>query len=143
MRERRWSQGPQVAKAGASHRRAHWPASSSSTTRSSIRRPLRVILERAGHEVVSAANGSEAVRLWRDRAGDMVITDIHMPEKNGLETIIELRQIAPQARILAMSGGDLNTRVDVLGDATLLGAVHTISKPFTLDEMLRAVERGP
>jgi two-component system, chemotaxis family, chemotaxis protein CheY len=107
----------------------------------SIRRPLRVILERAGHEVVSAANGSEAVRLWRDRAGDMVITDIHMPEKNGLETIIELRQFAPQARILAMSGGDLNTLVDVLGDATLLGAVHTISKPFTLDEMLRAVER--
>ena len=107
----------------------------------SIRKPLRVILERAGHEVVSAANGSEAVRLWRQRAGDMVITDIHMPEKNGLETIIELRQIAPQARILAMSGGDLNARVDVLGDATLLGAVHTISKPFTLDEMLRAVER--
>jgi DNA-binding NtrC family response regulator len=107
----------------------------------SIRRPLQVILERAGHEVVSAANGSEAVRLWRHRAGDMVITDIHMPEKNGLETIIELRQIAPQARILAMSGGDLNTRVDVLGDAALLGAVHTISKPFTLDEMLRAVDR--
>jgi two-component system, chemotaxis family, chemotaxis protein CheY len=107
----------------------------------SIRRPLHVILERAGHEVVSAANGSEAVRLWRHCAGDMVITDIHMPEKNGLEAIIELRQIAPQARILAMSGGDLNTRVDVLGDATLLGAVHTIAKPFTLDEMLRAVDR--
>jgi len=107
----------------------------------SIRRPLQIILERAGHEVVSAANGSEAVRLWRHRAGDMVITDIHMPEKNGLEVIIELRQIAPQARILAMSGGDLNTRVDVLGDATLLGAVHTISKPFTLGEMLGAVER--
>jgi two-component system chemotaxis response regulator CheY len=107
----------------------------------SIRRPLQILLERAGHEVVSAANGSEAVRLWRRRAGDMVITDIHMPEKNGLEAIIELRQIAPETRILAMSGGDLNTRVDVLGNATLLGAVHTISKPFTLTEMLQAVER--
>jgi DNA-binding NtrC family response regulator len=107
----------------------------------SIRKPLQIILERAGHEVVSAANGNEAVRLWRQRAGDMVITDIHMPEKNGLEAIIELRHIAPQARILAMSGGDLNARVDVLGDATLLGAIHTISKPFTLDEMLRAVEK--
>jgi DNA-binding NarL/FixJ family response regulator len=81
------------------------------------------------------------MRLWRHSAGHMVITDIHMPEKNGLEAIIELRQIAPQARILAMSGGDLNARVDVLGDATLLGAIHTISKPFTLDEMLRAVEK--
>jgi DNA-binding NtrC family response regulator len=107
----------------------------------SIRRPLQIILERAGHEVVSAANGSEAVRLWRQCPGDMVITDIHMPEKNGLEAIIELRQIAPQVRILAMSGGDLNARVDVLGDAALLGAVQTISKPFTLDEMLRAVEK--
>lgn len=106
----------------------------------SIRKPLQAILERAGHEVVSAANGSEAVRLWRQRPGDMVITDIHMPEKNGLEAIVELRQIAPHARILAMSGGDLNARVDVLGDAMLLGAARTISKPFTLDEMLRAVE---
>jgi two-component system, chemotaxis family, chemotaxis protein CheY len=107
----------------------------------SIRKPLQILLERAGHEVVSAANGSDAVRLWRQRAGDMVITDIHMPEKNGLEAIIELRQIAPQTRILAMSGGDLNRRLDVLGDATLLGAVHTISKPFTLEEMLQAVEK--
>jgi two-component system, chemotaxis family, chemotaxis protein CheY len=107
----------------------------------SIRKPLQILLERAGHEVVSAANGSEAVRFWRQRAGDMVITDIHMPEKNGLEAIIELRQIAPQTRILAMSGGDLNRRLDVLGDATLLGAVHTISKPFTLEEMLQAVEK--
>jgi CheY-like chemotaxis protein len=106
----------------------------------SIRKPLQIILERAGQEVVSAANGSEAVRLWRQLAGDLVITDIHMPEKNGLETIIELRQIAPHPRILAMSGGDLNPRVDVLGDATLLGASRTISKPFTLEEMLRAVE---
>jgi CheY-like chemotaxis protein len=106
----------------------------------SIRKPLQIILERAGQEVVSAANGSEAVRLWRQLAGDLVITDIHMPEKNGLETIIELRQIAPHTRILAMSGGDLNPRVDVLGDATLLGASRTISKPFTLEEMLRAVE---
>jgi DNA-binding NtrC family response regulator len=108
----------------------------------SIRRALQRFLERAGHEVVSATNGSEAVRLWRQRAGDLAITDIHMPEKNGLETIVELRQIAPQARILAMSGGDLNTRVDVLGDATLLGAVRTISKPFTLEEMLQAVEQA-
>ena len=105
-----------------------------------IRRPLKIFLERAGHEVMDAANGSEAVRLWRQQAGDLVITDIHMPEKNGLEAIIELRQIAPRARFLAMSGGDMNARVDVLGDATLLGAVRTISKPFTLEEMLRAVE---
>jgi DNA-binding NtrC family response regulator len=107
----------------------------------SIRRPLQVMLERAGHEVESVGSGNEAVRLWRERPGHMVITDIHMPGKNGLETIIELRQVAPGTRILAMSGGDRNSRIDVLGDATLLGAVRTITKPFTLSEMLQVVQQ--
>ncbi len=107
-----------------------------------IRRPLQTLLERAGYEVDSAANGQEGLRRWRERPGDLVITDIHMPEKNGLETILELRQIAPHARILAMSGSDLTDRIDVLGDATMLGAIRTISKPFRLAEMLLAVEHA-
>ena len=105
-----------------------------------IRRPLQILLERAGYEVDSAANGREALRRWRECPGDLVITDIHMPEKNGLETIFELRQIAPHARILAMSGSDLTDRIDVLGNAAVLGAIRTISKPFRLEEMLLAVE---
>jgi DNA-binding NtrC family response regulator len=105
-----------------------------------IRRPLQLLLERAGHEVFSAANGVEAVRLWRESSGDLVITDIHMPEKDGLETILELRQLSPRTPILAMSGGHRNGRVDVLGDATQLGAFRTIAKPFALREMLQAVE---
>jgi two-component system, chemotaxis family, chemotaxis protein CheY len=106
-----------------------------------IRRPLKLLLERAGHEVFQAANGMEAVRLWRQSSGDLVITDIHMPEKNGLETILELRQLSPLTPILAMSGGDRNGRVDVLGDATQLGAFRTLAKPFSLREMLEAVEQ--
>lgn len=107
-----------------------------------IRKPLQILLERAGYDVVSAANGHEALRLWRQTGGDLVITDIHMPEMNGLETILELREIAPGARILAMSGGDMNLRIDVLGDAAMLGAIHTIAKPFRLDEMLEAVQQA-
>jgi CheY-like chemotaxis protein len=91
--------------------------------------------------VFAAANGMEAVRLWRESSGDLVITDIHMPEKDGLETIIELRQLAPRTPILAMSGGHQNGRVDVLGDAAQLGAFRTIAKPFALREMLDAVEQ--
>lgn len=106
----------------------------------SIRRPLQMLLERAGHEVVAARDGSEGIRLWRRDPGDLVITDIHMPGKDGIETIIELKDIAPGARILAMSGGDMNPGVDVLGDARMLGAIRTISKPFLLGEMLEAVE---
>jgi DNA-binding NtrC family response regulator len=108
----------------------------------SIRRPLQILLERAGYEVESAPNGAEAVRLWRERPGDLVITDIHMPGKNGLETIFELRRIAPEARILAMSGSGGTDRLDVLGQAALLGAVRTISKPFRLEEMLLAVREA-
>lgn len=107
---------------------------------SNIRKPLQMLLERAGHDVSTAADGGEGVRLRRERAGDLAITDIHMPGKNGLETIIELRQIAPKARILAMSGADMNPRVDVLADATQLGAVRTISKPFTFAEILQVIE---
>ena len=106
----------------------------------SIRRPLQILLERAGHEVLPAANGPDALKLWRAQGGDLVITDIHMPGKNGLETILELRHHAPDAPILAMSGGDRNGRVDVLGAAATLGAVRTIQKPFTLKEMMEAVE---
>lgn len=108
----------------------------------SMHRPLQILLGRAGHEVRSAANGSEALKLWRESSGDLVITDIHMPEKDGLETILELRHLAPDVRILAMSGGDRNGRVDVLSAAALLGAVGTIVKPFTLEEMLAAVEQA-
>jgi len=106
-----------------------------------IRRPLQLLLERAGHVVFTAANGMEGVRLWRESSGDLVITDIQMPEKDGLETILELRQLSPQTPILAMSGGHRDGRVDVLGDATQLGAFRTISKPFGLREMLQAVEQ--
>jgi DNA-binding NtrC family response regulator len=106
-----------------------------------IRRPLQLLLERAGHEVFAAANGREAVRLWRESSGDLVITDIHMPEKDGLETIVELRQLTPRTPILAMSGGHQNGRVDVLGDAVQLGAFRTIAKPFAIRDMLEAVEQ--
>jgi DNA-binding response OmpR family regulator len=106
-----------------------------------IRRPLQLLLERAGHEVFAAANGMEAVRLWRESSGDLVITDIHMPEKDGLETILELRQLSPRTPILAMSGGHGNGRVDVLGDAAQLGAFRTITKPFVLRELLEAVKQ--
>ena len=107
----------------------------------SIRRPLQRVLERAGHQVFTASNGREAVRLWRECSGDLVITDIQMPEKDGLETILELRQLSPHTPILAMSGGHPNCRVDVLADAVQLGAFRTIEKPFAIREMLEAVEQ--
>jgi CheY-like chemotaxis protein len=100
-----------------------------------IRRTLQILLSKAGYEVMQAKDGSEAVRMWRDRGGDLVITDLHMPEKDGIETIIELLSHNPGIRIIAMSGGGQTKRLDLLGNLPLLGSVLTIEKPFTLAEM--------
>ena len=70
----------------------------------SIRRTLNILLSKAGYEVIQACDGSEAVRLWRDHGGDLVITDLHMPQKDGIETIIELLSHTPGIRIICMSG---------------------------------------
>jgi DNA-binding NtrC family response regulator len=107
-----------------------------------IRRTLQALLKRAGYDVMLACDGNEAVRLWRDHGGDLVITDLHMPEKDGIQTIIELQSHSPDVRIIAMSGGGQTKRLDLLGNASLLGAVLTIEKPFTIDEMMAMVNRA-
>jgi DNA-binding NtrC family response regulator len=107
-----------------------------------IRRALHILLSRAGYHVTQARDGVEALRLWRDVGGDLVITDIHMPEKDGIEMIVELLSHTPGIRIIAMSGGGQTRRLDLLGNATLLGAVLTIEKPFTLNEMMSTVRQA-
>ena len=81
----------------------------------SIRRTLELLLSRAGYQVTQARDGTEAVRLWREHGGDLVITDLHMPEKDGIQTIIELLSHSPTARIIAMSGGGQTKRRSPLG----------------------------
>jgi DNA-binding NtrC family response regulator len=107
-----------------------------------IRRALYILLSREGFRVTQARDGVEALRLWRDTGGDLVITDLHMPEKNGIEMIVELLSHTPGIRIIAMSGGGQTKRLDLLGNATMLGAVLTIEKPFTLGEMMSVVHRA-
>ncbi|HEX2609745.1 MAG TPA: response regulator [Gemmatimonadales bacterium] len=104
-----------------------------------VRRSLDTLLRRAGYDVIQAADGREAVQLWRDQAADLVITDLHMPNKDGFETIIELLSHTPGTPIIAMSGGGQTKRLDLLGNVALLGRVLTIEKPFTLSEMMSVV----
>jgi DNA-binding NtrC family response regulator len=108
----------------------------------SIRRTLQHLLIREGYEVIQAADGSEAVRLWRERGGDLVITDLHMPQKDGIETIIELLSHSPGLRIIAMSGGGQTKRLDLLGNVAMLGTILTIEKPFTIHEMMATIGRA-
>src|SRR5918994_7230525 len=107
-----------------------------------IRRALHILLSRAGYRVTQARDGAEALRMWRDDGGDLVITDLHMPEKNGIEMMVELLSHTPGTRIIAMSGGGQTKRLDLLGNASMLGAVLTIEKPFTLNEMMHMVRRA-
>ena len=107
-----------------------------------IRRSLHTLLSRAGYHVEQAGDGSEAIRLWRDRRADLVITDLHMPKKDGIQTIIELLTHTPGVPIIAMSGGGQTKRLDLLGNVALLGTVLTIEKPFTLNEMMSVVSRA-
>ena len=96
-----------------------------------------VFLRGAEHAVTMAADGKEAIRLFEDNAFDLVITDIVMPEKEGLETIRELRRKNPAVKIIAMSG--YVAPEDYLVIARTFGAAQTLTKPFSGEELLAVV----
>jgi DNA-binding response OmpR family regulator len=108
-----------------------------------VRHSLAAFLTREGHEVMEAADGSEAGRIWRDVDLDLVILDLFMPEKDGIETMLELRASAAGIPIIVMSGGwTEGPGLDMLNAAELLGATLSIKKPFTPAEMLEAVGKA-
>lgn len=96
-------------------------------------------LRHAGHAVTTAVNGKEALRLTQDQVFDLVVTDLVMPEKEGIETIIELRRKIPTMRIIAMSGGGRVDAKDYLLLAQKLGAAKTLAKPFSGKELVDAI----
>lgn len=108
----------------------------------SIRRSLRRILELDGHDVQEAGNGSLALEGLTDRQLDLVITDIYMPEMDGIEFVIRFRDLHPDTPVIAISGGGYAPKEFVLKDASLIGATTTLSKPLTLDGVREAVARA-
>jgi DNA-binding response OmpR family regulator len=105
-----------------------------------VRKVVVRILLRGGHDVLYAADGDEGLLTFRDQTPDLVITDIIMPGKEGIETIREISSLSPGARIIAMSGGFRQSSFDVLHIAGQLGACKTIAKPFSAAELLALVE---
>jgi len=102
-----------------------------------IRALLRTTLEAAGYEVTEAANGRLGLDLYRHRPTDLVITDILMPEMNGLDMILELTREFLDAKVIAISGSGEGK--NTLDHAKLLGARRTFRKPFSLPQLLDAV----
>ena len=89
--------------------------------------------------MIEAINGAEGLKLYRSQPTDLVITDLIMPEKEGIETILELRREFPEARVVAISGGGRNEGRDYLPIAAQLGAQRTVAKPFSRQDILDAV----
>lgn len=102
---------------------------------------MRDILESGGYEVVEASDGREGILVQEDRAADLVITDIIMPHKDGVETVIEMRRAFPDLPIIAVSGGGRTRNLSFLSMAKEFGANESLVKPFAAADLLAAVER--
>jgi DNA-binding NtrC family response regulator len=92
-----------------------------------------------GFNVLTAIDGIEGLKLFNNNQIDFVITDIIMPSKGGIETIIEMKTICPKIQIIAMSGGGHNLPEGYLGKAKHAGAKYTFAKPFKTSDLVTAV----
>jgi DNA-binding NtrC family response regulator len=100
---------------------------------------LKKMLEKAGYEVDLASNGVDGLELFQKMEADLVITDIIMPEKEGLETIREMKRVRSDLKIIAMSGGGKISADNYLETARIFGASLVLEKPFSQKTMVDAV----
>lgn len=106
-----------------------------------VLRVMREVLALDGHTVVTAENGLQAMAVWKPGEIDLVVTDILMPERDGLETIRALRKADPTVPIVATSGGGFEG-LDLLHVAHVLGATRQLAKPFGAKELLKVVREA-
>jgi DNA-binding response OmpR family regulator len=104
-----------------------------------IRAMLRQLFERSGYKAVDAHNGRVAMRLQREEPADLIVTDLIMPEMEGIKTIMELRREFPEVKIIAISGGGRLEPEEYLDIARQAGALRTFTKPVERDTLLGAV----
>jgi len=103
------------------------------------RATIRDMLETSGYEVDEAENGSDGVLKQQDRPFDLIVTDVLMPDKDGIETIIDLKRGYPNLRIIAISGGGTTGNLVFLEMSTKFGADKMLAKPFSKLQLLDAV----
>ena len=104
-----------------------------------LRLTLRNLLKMNGYEVLDVADGEAGAVIYQSTSVDLVLTDIFMPEKEGIEVIVELHRNHPNVRIIAMSGGGIGGDLDYLHDTEELGADRIFEKPVDMDELLNAI----
>jgi CheY-like chemotaxis protein len=107
----------------------------------SVRTMLRLTLTHFGHTVIEARDGREGLKLFPHANADLLITDIVMPEKEGIEVLMELRKISPPVKIIAISGGGRqNAATNYLKLAKQLGAAKVLEKPFSNEALIAAID---
>ncbi|HLQ36671.1 MAG TPA: response regulator [Planctomycetota bacterium] len=106
----------------------------------SLRKMLRLTLAKMGHTVAEAQNGKEGLAIHGKAPADIVLTDLIMPEMEGLETIMRLRRTHPGVKIIAMSGGGRGKAIDYLQAAKWMGAAQVLAKPFSEKDLAAAIE---
>jgi DNA-binding response OmpR family regulator len=104
-----------------------------------LRGALRMFLEAAGYDVIDAADGDAALRLYGEQGADLVLMDIFMPELDGLEVIRAMHAAIPRPQIVAMSGGGRFGQIEILKTAAAFGAALTLRKPFESRDLLAAI----
>lgn len=104
-----------------------------------LRGAIRVVLESAGYEVLEAGDGRTALSAFRAHGADLLLVDLFIPEPDGLEVIRAVRADAPDAKIIAMSGGG-GMKLDLLAAAEAFGASRALWKPFAPSVLLSAVQ---
>mgnify|MGYP002396316506 CR=1 FL=1 len=100
---------------------------------------LKKMLEEEGHQVSVAVNGEDGLEMFRQYPADLVITDMVMPVKDGLKTILELREIDEDVPVIAISGGGTIAKERYLAIASHLDNVVTVAKPLSRADILNAV----
>jgi DNA-binding response OmpR family regulator len=105
-----------------------------------LREMLKVSLIRRKFTVLEAENGKDAIIHFKPAVTDLVITDLIMPEEDGLKVIMRLREVKPSLKIIAISGGGKAGPASYLNLAKALGADAVYSKPFSVNEMIRKIE---
>ena len=104
-----------------------------------VRVGMRRALTAFGHEVLEAAGGREGLRILTEQGVDLVLTDINMPDTDGIETIIAIRERGLDLPVIAMSGGGRMPKEVLLDSAHVLGALVCLAKPFDVRDLQAAL----
>ena len=105
-----------------------------------FRKMVNVMLTQAKYDVVEAPNGRVGLKIYRKEQIHLVITDVFMPDKEGIETTFDLKDENPNVKIIAISGGGIRDKLDLLAQMRDFGVQKTFKKPFVIGEFLAAVK---